>query len=231
MIDHGANVKSTGERTQSYDLEVLGPDNAFLKEVGLAPGKYEVKSLWRKNERCQFDRRFKVGSRGERIYGRRDSEIKAFAGALEREIDGVIDHSLDPIVSATPGSVTKFVEETHEFIDAALERRHSKKFMERLARLARASYLIPNLRIHALNVTSGNVQGLDIVRGFDNIKGIFVVAGPIYTLVSQSEMQGFLAFDSASSEGPKLRWQGTIPSEAVIQSSRNNVRKEKGNKK
>ncbi|HEU5118646.1 MAG TPA: hypothetical protein VFT74_18760 [Isosphaeraceae bacterium] len=231
------SVVQGGSRGQSYDLSIPDQgDRTYLRAVGLEAGKYEVKSLWRKSEGRAFDRRFKVGQRGERIYGRRDSEIKAFALSLEEQVDSVLEHAVSGYPKAAPGSVTSFVDETHEFVDLAMSRRHSKSFMARLERLARASLSIPAMLTRAHAVVHGGVQAHDIVRGFDDLEGIFIVAGPIYTLVTKAEMPRFLAFDSASSEGPKLRWAGPIPSEktksttskpAVVPSKQDNERKAK----
>lgn len=202
-----------GDRGQSHDLVI--PDEPgrrpYIHAAGVTPGKYEVKSLWRRDERSSFDRRFKVGRRGETIYGKRDAEIKSFALSLEEQIDSVIEHSLLGVPKAEPGSVRRFVEETHDFVDQALTRKHSKRFMERLTRLATASLAIPVMLHRARSVLSGGVQAADIVRGFEDIEGIFVVAGHMYTLVTRAEMPQYLTFDSASAEGPKLRYAGPIP--------------------
>ncbi len=225
--DAGVRVILAGSRVQSYDLEIEGrvTARAYLVAAGIEAGKYEVKSLWRKNKNCTFDRRFKVGTRGEKIYGKRDAAVKAFALALESEIDSIVEHSVDDEgVKVKPGSVQKFVEETHDFIDRAVGRKHCKSFNERIERLAKAARNVPNLRIAAERVLDAEVQADDIVRGFDDLNGIFVVAGDLYTLVTKAEMPDLLAFDSASSEGPKLRWQG------VIQSNPDKVRKVKGKK-
>ena len=231
----GSNyIHPAGDRTQSFDLQISSRlhTDPFLSAVGLPAGKYEVKSLWRRSDGGSFDRRFKVGQRGERIYGRRDTEIKAFAQALEDEIDNIVEHSVDPgkdeygrsYPRAKAGTVTRTVEDIHGLVDLAMERKHSKAFMERILRLARASLSIPRLTIPAHRVITGGVQGPDIMKGFDDIEGIFVVAGPMYTLITRTEMPEFLAFDSASSEGPKLRLVSVIPSEGT------KARKEKGKK-
>lgn len=223
VIDYGVPVKPAGERVQSHDLEIEGPQTAFLRIQGLRPGKYEIKSLWRKNECCKFDRRFKVGMRGEKIYGRRDLEIKAFAEALETEVDSVLEHSLTSTkMRPGPGELIRFVIDVFDFVDLAMERKHSKRFDERLRRLAKASLGIPRITARAHFAFHGNVQGHDIVRGFDDIEGIFVVAGPTYTLVTRKEISDFLSFDSSSAEGPKIRFTGVIPSEI------DNVREKKG---
>lgn len=219
----GADVLHAGGRNDSYDLEITSPlerpdwADPFLAMAGLRPGKYEVKSLWRSSDKRSFDRRFKVGRRGERIYGRRDAEIKSFASGLEDEIDAIIQNSVDdgPRGQRSPDSMRRFVEETHAFINDAFERRHSKAFVERITRLARASMEIPTLTLRAHTVLKGGVQGLDIVKGFDNIEGIFIVAGPMYTLINRNEIPEFIKFDSASSEGPKLSYVGAIPTEPV----------------
>jgi hypothetical protein len=227
--DAGVLIEKAGSRTQSYDLEIKDRQRAaraYLAAFGIETGKYEVKSLWRKNEKSAFDRRFKIGTRGEKVYGQRDAAIKAFALALENEIDSIIEHSVDDEgVKVEAGTVQKFVEETHEFIDRAIGRKHAKSFSTRLERLAKAARSIPNLRLAAQRVLDTEIQGHDIVRGFDDLHGIFVVAGPMYTLITKAEMPDFLFFDSASSEGPKLWLAG------VIQSNPIKTRKEKGKKK
>jgi hypothetical protein len=226
--DFSVYVTRAGDRTQSYDLEVTIPNgpgrrsSARRLPTGLISGLYEVKSLWRRNERSAFDRRFKVGTRGETIYGRRDSQIKAFALTLESEMEQVYlelrakgDHLW---------SNTEFVEFSHQMIDHAMARRHSKWFNDQLGFLTDRLKDIPVIAREAKAVLSGGISTDDIFRGFSDIQGIFVVAGPIYTLVTKAEMGNFLSFDSASSEGPKIRMLGVIPSETT-------QRKEKGKTK
>jgi hypothetical protein len=212
----GVFVTHAGDRTQSHDLEVSGVScrQSRYDRGGLAAGLYEVKSLWRKNERSSFDRRFKVGTRGERIYGRRDSQIKAFAVALEDELEHVLESNVRES-KTTFGRNTDFVESAHAFIDQAMGRRHSKAFEERLMRLARASLNVPRLTVRAQALLDGAITNADVLRGFSDIQGIFVVAGDLFTLVTKGEFGSFIGFDSASSEGPKLRLIGEIPSEAV----------------
>lgn len=221
--DFAVYVTRAGDRNQSHDLEVTIPNGSGRRRSarrlpdGLVSGLYEVKSLWRRNERSAFDRRFKVGTRGETIYGRRDSQVKAFALSLEE--------CLDEMVAANPkADSVGLIESAFSFIDDAMARRHSKGFEERLTRLAKASIGIPELTRRSLAVLSDPITSDDILRGFNDIEGIFVVAGPTYTLVTKAEMGSFLSFDSASSEGPKIRMLGVIPSETV-------QRKEKGKTK
>lgn len=215
-------VKRAGERTQSHDLEIK--NSVYARVFGLSEGKYEVKGLWRRNESSVFDRRFKLGRRGETVYGRRDAAVKAFALGLESEIDDILEHSVfvDRNISAGsgPDALRRFVDDTHDFIDRALTRRHSKSFVVRLERLARSSLGIPKLTDAARRVLSSAVQGPDIMAGFADIAGVFFAAGPIYTLVSHDEIPHFLFFDSASSEGPRLRFEGAVPSEATSLSKR-----------
>jgi hypothetical protein len=68
----------------------------------------------------------------------------------------------------------------------------------------------------ARQVMDNSIQASDIVGGFLDIEGIFVVAGPNYTLVKRSEIPGFLAFDSVSSEGLKLRYTKQIKTEKRV---------------
>lgn len=215
-VRYGLDVLPAGERSQSYDLELTWAQRSFSRIAGLEPGKYEVKSLWRKNENRSFDPRFKVGQRGERIYGYRDSLIKSFAVALERQIDYVLEHA----VKYGPrhgryekGELTTFVEETQDFIEQATQRRHSKSFSDRLERLARVSQHIPTMLPIARTVLYNRVQASDIVNGFSDLEGIFVVAGPMYTMVTKAEMPELLSFDSVSSEGLKLRYTKNIPTD------------------
>lgn len=219
-VDAGVLIGDGGKRHQSYDLTVVDEQyrRAYIRQAGLIPGgKYEVKSLWRRSPRHSFDRRIKVAGRGEAIYGRVDAAIKAFALGLEEEIDSVLEHQLrHPWSKGGPEDLRKFVEETHGFVDLALQRRHSKSFRKRLQRLAHASLSIPRLTVAAHRALTTSVTGTDIANGFKDIDGIFLVAGPNYTLVSQSEIQQFFAFDSASGEGPKLRWQGVVPEESNV---------------
>lgn len=230
--EFGVRIIRAGERTQSYDIEVSGISRRrhHYDQGELTPGLYEVKSLWRKNDRSKFDRRFKVGTRGEMIYGRRDSEIKAFALALEDELDRMLIDSVNGIRSVTGSENRHFVDSAHEFIDQAIGRRHSKAFEERLVCLARAALFTPALTNRASSVLSGSVSNEDILRGFSDLEGIFVVAGPLFTLITRQEVPNMLAFDSASSEGPKLRMHGDIPSEhrsEVIPSKPDKIRKGK----
>ena len=214
-----------GRRGQDYDLEITGRVRSgvdpYLRAVGLSPGRYEVKALWRKNERCSFDRRFKVGHRGERIYGKRDAEIKSFALAQENYIESILDNTVqenDPPLSSN--RCTQYTTEIHDFVDLALERKHSKRFNERLKRIAQASLLVPSLSTHARMILAGGVQATDIVKGFSDIEGIFVVAGDIYTLITKDEMADHLAFDSASSEGLRIRLVSVIPSVEQVRQKR-----------
>lgn len=215
----GALVKHAGDRSQSYDLEIFsrlenkafGVKDPFLGFAGLFAGRYEVKKLYRPKHGRSFDPRFKVGTRGEKIYGKTDAQIKSFAQALEREMDNIIDHSIGPEMKAEPGTVWRATVEVHEMVDRAIERKHSKDFIRRLTIMAKSALSIPNLTVAAHAFLSGGVQAADIHAGFEDIEGIFLVAGANYTLVSKGEFRQFLAFDSASSEGPKLRFTGRIP--------------------
>ena len=196
----GNRSKPTGTRYQSHDLEVtLG---GFI-----VPGFYEVKRLHLR-EGKYVDRRFKVGRRGERMYGRRDAEIKSFATALEDFLDGVWD---SPHPAIHWGK--KEVEDMHSFIDLALQRKHGKKFHDRLLRLADACNSIPTMLKQSLSVSRGSVRPQDIEAGFAGLSGIFIIAGHIYTLVKPKEYKSFIGFDSASAEGPKLTYQGVVPLE------------------
>lgn len=161
------------------------------------PGLYEVKRLHVRDGKY-VDRRFKVGQRGERIYGRRDAEIKSFATALEDYLDTCLWG-------------VEAVTDTHEFVDQALLRKHGKKFHERLLRLARAAGEIPTLTAPAWKVLNGAVRARDIEAGFVGLSGIFIIADHIYTLVKPNEYTSFIGFDSASAEGPKLTYQGAVP--------------------
>lgn len=163
----------------------------------IPPGFYEVKRLHVRNGRY-VDRRFKAGQRGERIYGRRDAEIKSFATALEDFLDTCVWG-------------VEAVTDTHEFIDQALLRKHGKKFHERLVRLAKAASEIPTLTAPAWKVLNGGVREQDIVAGFGSLSGIFIIADHIYTLVKPKEYTSFIGFDSASAEGPKLTYRGVVP--------------------
>jgi hypothetical protein len=187
----GARSIATGGRCESHDLEVtLGIDH-------VPPGFYEVKRLHVRDGKY-VDRRFKAGQRGERIYGRRDAEIKSFATALEDYLDTCLWG-------------VEAVTDTHAFIDQALLRKHGKKFHERLMRLAKAAADIPTLSAPAWKVLVGSVRPQDIEAGFSSLSGIFIIADHIYTLVKPSEYTRFIGFDSGSAEGPKLSFQGVVP--------------------
>lgn len=219
LVRQGVPTLAGGQRNQSFDIRIPHESRAFARQAGLEAGDYEVKSLWRKREGRAFDPRFKVGQRGERIYGTHDSLIKAFAVALETQIDYMLEHSVKyPSHPRRPkGELTAFVEETHSFLDQAVQRRHSKAFALRLERLARVSQHIPTMLPIARKLLYDRVQASDIVGGFSDIEGIFVVAGHMYTLVTRGEIPEFLAFDSVSSEGLKLRFVKEIPREKSVQ--------------
>lgn len=127
---------------------------------------------------------------------------------MEELLEAAVEISPKP----QPGSQLRFVDEVHDIVDIALSRRHSKRFIERLTRLAQASRSIPALLPTASAFLAGGVSGADIEKGFKDLEGIFVVAGPRYTLITKAEIQDFVTFDSASAEGPKLRWASVIPS-------------------
>jgi len=197
----GVRCNKTAGRYQSHDLEVT------LGATHLDPGFYEVKRLSLRPGGKSVDRRFKVGRRGETIYGRRDAEIKSFAIALENFLDSCLW-----TVEATIA--------THEFIDQALQRRHGKRFNERLLRLADRSLSIPELANEARAVLQGGVRSQDIETGFTSLSGIFVITGHIYTLVKPKEYTRFIGFDSASAEGPKLSFHGVVPLESFATDKR-----------
>ncbi len=187
----GAQSVPTAGRYNSHDLEVTAG------AAGIDPGFYEVKRLHDKDGKY-VDRRFKVGQRGELIYGRRDAEIKSFASALENFLD-------------TCNWGREAIEQTHEFIDQAFQRKHGKKFQERLSRLASASASIPALTATAQAAVFGAVGSKEIEAGFSGLKGIFIIADHIYTLVKPNEYVRFIGFDGASAEGPKLTYAGVVP--------------------
>lgn len=210
--DFGVYVSRAGSRAVSYDLEVLGRTlGRPHRSDPLRIGRYEVKSLWRRDAHSSFDPRFKVGTRGETIYGRRDSAIKAFAVQIEDRLDEIVSVHIDETARTPCAAQThenmRFVENAHRFIDDALARRHSKDFSARLDVMLRIAEHVGIVR----GVTIPHILDEDIRRGFDGIEGIFIVAGPMYTLVTKDEMGDLLAFDSASSEGPKLRLVTEIP--------------------
>lgn len=210
------DVTWTGQRKNSYDLEVVDDDDYLLAEyarfIGVPPGRYEVKSLWRRSPRTAFDPRFKAGRRGETIYGRYDADVKSFAIALDECIDHVLEDSLaEPRGERLPHELSEFVGQVHCLIDDAFMRRHSRSFSERLRRIAKSSLMIPTMSHRARSVLRSTVQAADIVRGFADCQGIFLVAGTNYTLVRLHEIEKFIAVDSASSEGLKLRYTQKIP--------------------
>lgn len=223
-ILYGLDVEQAGARNQSFDLRIRLGCAPFAKVVGLETGNYEVKSLWRRGPRYSFDRRFKVGQRGELIYGLRDAHIKAFALALEEQIDFVMEHSVQsPPAAPARDEMLRFCDATHGFIGQATQRRHSKGFETQLDRLARICLVIPTMTKLARSVLTSGVQPDDILRGFRDLEGIFLTAGPIYTLVTSKEIPKFIAFDSASCEGPKLRYTKAIPSEKKPETRKNGI--------
>lgn len=236
LISLGMFVGRAGDRSQSYDLEILECSSCtqnrecrIHKSKNINPGKYEIKSLWRKNDRSAFDRRFKIGTRGEEMYGRRDASIKSFALQLEKEIDFILEANVKH-QNRDFNNLT-FVSEAHSFIDSALIRKHSKSFEDRLWRLCTASLGIPAMNYAAATVLNNSIENADIVRSFNGIEGIFIVAGPIFTLVRVDEFARFITFDSASSEGAKLRFKGVIPSEQAKQVTATKKTKVKKGKK
>lgn len=187
----GSRAIVTAGRKNSHDLEVtLGIDTA-------PPGFYEVKRLSSRPGGKSFDPRFKAGRRGETIYGRRDAEIKTFVMQLENFLDQC-EWGVEAVTS------------THDFIDQALQRRHGKKFNERLLRLAHRGLSIGDLLFASKRVIQGGVGHTDISAGFAGLAGIFIIAGHNYTLVRPNEYKQFIGFDSASAEGPRLRYSGVI---------------------
>ncbi len=211
VLDLDCSIIQAGERGQSFDIEIISGSQ-------IEPGRYEVKSLWRKNDNCKFDRRFKCGQRGEKIYGRRDAEIKSFALALDAHVDVGLSEALEPEMfrhhlSMGPQPIMTWVDEMHDFVDKALARQHSKSFHEKLMRWGRSALLSPMLFSRAQAIVSGGISSVDIMRGFSGLKGIFIVAGHNYSLVRPDEFDQFLAFDSASAEGPKLVFLGVLPLE------------------
>ncbi len=196
FYEEGARGHVTAGRNQSHDICVsLG-----IKEIPL--GLYEVKRLSLRPGGKSVDPRFKLGRRGETVYGRRDAEIKGFAADLEDFLDQCL-WSVEAIVA------------THEFIDQALQRRHGKKFNERLLRLAQRGLSIPELMWSAKRVIQGSVKPGDIQAGLAGLSGIFIIADHIYTLVKPDEYSEFIGFDSGSAEGPKLRYSGVVPLEPI----------------
>ena len=173
---------------------------------GIPPGFYEVKRLHVRDGKYgkYVDRRFKAGQRGERIYGRRDAEIKSFAMGLEQFLDHC-DWGIEAVLAA------------HEFIDQAFLRKHGKRFNERLVRLATAAVKIPELALSAKTILEGGVSAKDIEAGFSSLRGIFIIADHIYTLVKPKEYTRFIGFNSASAEGPKLSFQAVVPLDKFVQ--------------
>ena len=233
ISEFGIYVSQAGSRGQSHDIEILdGFPTRSSRRNSLNPiraGKYEVKSLWRKSENSRFDRRFKIGVRGERLYGRRDAAIKAFVLKLEQYLEEGTCETLVQLTSTFTGpSMAQRFEQIYSFIDDALARKHSLRFTESLKNLVGKVKSIPELSSVSLDVISSDVSTSDIEGAFSDIEGIFVVAGPIYTLITRDEFAHLLSFDSSSSEGPKLRMLGVIPSEEKKPVSND---KKKGKKK
>ena len=172
---------------------------------GFQEGRYEVKKLYRKNNRGSIDRRIKVGSRGETIYGRYDALIKALALDVENYLE----------VNWTAGM--RGLEEVVYLIDAALERRHTKDFQKKFKILAEAYDDVHMLSSAAAFLDHDGIQADDILRGFSDLDGIFVVVGGAsgyyFTLVSRKDIPRFFVFDSVSVEGVKLRYVGAAPVE------------------
>lgn len=203
-------VQRAGGRHQRYDLEIVHtswvtPGTYEERPIPMiTSGRYEVKSLPRRKKVTHaWDRRFKAGSRGHYIYGRRDAEVKAFALDLEELIgDGTFPVS----TFKQPGmSIT----EVHDLIDACLQGRHSKKLMAQLTLLAEV-YEDDYGVMSATRLLRGRVGPTDILGAFSDLDGIFVVAGAYFTLIAKDEIPDFLIVDSASVEGVKLKYVGHI---------------------
>jgi hypothetical protein len=210
LIDHlvlnNYAVEKAGGRNQRYDLEVLNTRWVKAHSVPqIAPGRYEVKKLYRRSRSSSIDRRIKVGSRGEAIYGRYDALIKSLALSIEELIDDNWN-----------GGV-KQLEDLAAAIDDALSRRHSHDFFRRFCLLAEAYEDVFGLKSATAFLEHGGIQGSDIIRGFSDIDGVFVMvsgaAGDYFTLVSREELPRLFTFDSVSVEGVKLRFQGEGPIE------------------
>jgi hypothetical protein len=208
LIDHlelqDYVIKKAGRRNQRHDLEIF--PSKWVKDQVFKEGRYEVKGLYRKKKTHAWDRRIKVGSRGETIYGRRDAQIKALA----LDIEEFIGDDENPFGIWNGG--IKQIEDMHSLIDDALERRHSKEFIARFSLLAEAYddlFSLPS----AGKFLAGGVQPHDIIRGFSDIDGIFVTAGDYFTLVSKKDIPRFFTFESVSVEGVKLKFVGDVPIE------------------
>lgn len=216
LSESGFLIRQAGSRYESFDLEIVQDPAGEL-----APGRYEVKTLSRSGS--SFDRRFKVGSRSERIYGRRDAEIKAAAMEAEDLMESPGWYYQLSVVD---------VDELHRTIDMALARRHGKKFDESFTHALTAITRVrlplgmPYRMIDKF--IKGSVTNRNIAEGFSDIAGIFIVAGANYTLVKAGELTRFISFDSVSAEGVKLRYNGRVPQAEVVQSEAG--RKAKGNK-
>ncbi len=202
----GFGVVQAGGRHRSYDLEIVDvPHWAAAVPWQPGPGRYEVKALHRPRARAKFDPRFKVGARGGRMYGRRDAETKAAALELERNLDADPPDGIGPIAVAGVALV-------HELFDRALEGRHSRRFVKDFRSMCEFHAMDPSRHCPAVReYLRGSVTGAEIVKGYCDLDGLFVIAGDTYTLVSRAEMSSRIALDSVGSEGVKLRYLGQIP--------------------
>ena len=208
----GCTVEVAGSRYESFDL--------LISSGSLLAGKYEVKRLSRSGK--SFDRRFKVGSRSERIYGHHDSVIKA--AALEAE----------DLLECFEWDIAYGVEQLdamHCAIDDAKHRRHGRKFerffYDAIASLMAVARPESSPAIDRF-LMKQSISADDIIRGFSEISGIFLMAGANYSLVKQDEIARLIAFDSVSVEGVKLRYLGVVPYDTGIKAKDNKVKVKKG---
>lgn len=196
----GSHVRQAGSRYQNYDLEILDCANLPL-------GRYEIKALHRNGK--SFDRRFKVGSRSEKIYGKRDAEIKAAALVLDDYIDWVFKEP-DRAVQRNEYSADANLQWILNLKNQAFERKHGKNFIkdfiENIKPFHDWHYAYP----FKINKLSRPVTSKEICEGYSDIQGIFLVLEDNYTLIRHDEFAKFIEFDSASSEGIKLRYTGKL---------------------
>jgi hypothetical protein len=205
----GHVVSREGKRSQSYDLTSDGLH-------------YEVKSLWRRSSSRLFDRRFKVGSRGERIYGEMNHSVCDFVLALEGLAIDIVER--DVMRSFTKGLSRgrwdnfQMIRNVQELVDLALLRKHSRGFFEKLKGYGDL------LEMNALNDPISKVVDLYrnmkrcesmipslVSRSFSDVDGIYIVAGDNVTLVQRDEIPQFISFFSVGTEGVVLRYEHDVP--------------------
>lgn len=194
----GCKVEAAGSRFERYDLKIL------QDEKNLIYGKYEIKSLSKSGN--SFDRRFKIGSRSEDVYGYYDAIIKSIALPLHDK---------------------ELTDEQRNLVNQAIKRKHGKNFYENFSKILNDESLkIDKNLIEKYH--NFKINDCDISFAFSDIDGIFIVAGTNYTLIHPYYFKSLIQFDSVSCEGVKLRYTGDLPNKNVLKLTKSKDKTNKG---